>query len=140
MSSPPPVAQRVLFGGLAPLGRLLGRQPVYPKYLFSREIVEPDPAALALLDAQGRLQIENPPCEPRDYEGERATRRGTPRARGRPLSMAQPGGGAEQLAFSGGSAVMKMARAACPPIILPTIPSECDHKEDRQDKVVHHGP
>jgi mannose-6-phosphate isomerase-like protein (cupin superfamily) len=61
ISSPPPVVQRVLFGGLAPLGRLLGRQPVYPQYLFSKEIVEPDPAALALLDAQGRLRIETPP-------------------------------------------------------------------------------
>ena len=55
-TSPPPLVQRILFGGLAPLGRLLGKQPVYPEYLFSRTVVEPEPGALALLDERGRLR------------------------------------------------------------------------------------
>jgi mannose-6-phosphate isomerase-like protein (cupin superfamily) len=55
-TSPPPRVQRVLFGGLAPLGRMLGRQPVYPEYLFSRDVVEPAPEALAMLDAHDRLR------------------------------------------------------------------------------------
>jgi hypothetical protein len=56
-ASPPPLVQRFLFGGLAPLGRLLGRQPVYPEYLFSANVAEPQPEALALLDDQGRLRL-----------------------------------------------------------------------------------
>jgi mannose-6-phosphate isomerase-like protein (cupin superfamily) len=56
-ASPPARVQRLLFGGLAPLGRLLGKQPVYPEYLFSRELAEPLPHALALLDDQGRLRL-----------------------------------------------------------------------------------
>jgi mannose-6-phosphate isomerase-like protein (cupin superfamily) len=55
-ASPPPLVQRLLFGGLAPLGRLLGKQPVYPEYLFSRNLAEPQPEALALLDQRGRLR------------------------------------------------------------------------------------
>ncbi|MGY1673550.1 cupin domain-containing protein [Geodermatophilus sp. SYSU D00710] len=55
-TTPPPRVQQVLFGALAPVGRLLGRQPVDPAYLFSREVAEVDPAALALLDGQGRLR------------------------------------------------------------------------------------
>jgi hypothetical protein len=55
-TSPPPRVQRILFGGLAPLGRLLGKQAVYPRYLFSRTVVEPEPVALALLDERGRLR------------------------------------------------------------------------------------
>ncbi|MGY1694432.1 cupin domain-containing protein [Geodermatophilus sp. SYSU D00814] len=57
-TSPPPRVQRVLFGALAPVGRLLGRQPVDPGYLFSRELADVDPAALALLDERGRLRRE----------------------------------------------------------------------------------
>jgi hypothetical protein len=49
--------QRFLFGGLAPLGRLLGKQPIYPEYLFSRELIAPRPEVLALLDEQGRLRL-----------------------------------------------------------------------------------
>ena len=56
-ASPPPLVQRFLFGGLAPLGRLLGKQPVYPEYLFSPDLAEPRPEALALLDEQGRLRL-----------------------------------------------------------------------------------
>ena len=44
-----------MFAVLAPLGRALGRQPSYPEYLSSSEVVEPDPEALALLDEAGRL-------------------------------------------------------------------------------------
>ncbi len=56
LGSPPPAVQRVLFGALAPLGRLLGRRPDYPQYLFSRDLARPDPEALALLDERGRLR------------------------------------------------------------------------------------
>jgi len=56
-TSPPPAVQRFLFGGLAPLGRLLGKQPIYPEYLFSRELIVPQPEVLALLDEQGRLRL-----------------------------------------------------------------------------------
>jgi mannose-6-phosphate isomerase-like protein (cupin superfamily) len=55
-TSPPPAVQRVLFTALAPLGRLLGKQPEYPGYLFSREVVEVAPEALAMLDGQDRLR------------------------------------------------------------------------------------
>jgi mannose-6-phosphate isomerase-like protein (cupin superfamily) len=54
--SPPPWAQRLLFGVLAPLGRRRGLQPKYERYLSSDIVVEPDPRALALLDADGRLR------------------------------------------------------------------------------------
>ncbi len=54
-TSPPPAVQRVLFAVLAPLGRALGRQPLYPEYMTSDEIVEPDPAALALITDDERL-------------------------------------------------------------------------------------
>ena len=39
-SAPPPLVQRLVFGVLAPIGRLVGKQPVYPEYLFSRDLVE----------------------------------------------------------------------------------------------------
>jgi quercetin dioxygenase-like cupin family protein len=55
-ASPPPLVQRILFGALAPVGRLLGKQPVYPEYLFGTNLAEPQPEALALLDDQGRLR------------------------------------------------------------------------------------
>jgi quercetin dioxygenase-like cupin family protein len=54
--SPPPRVQRVLFGALAPVGRLLGRQPVYPEHLFSRDLATVPPEVLALLDERGRLR------------------------------------------------------------------------------------
>jgi quercetin dioxygenase-like cupin family protein len=42
-------------GVLAPLGRMLGKRPYYPEYVTSDVVVEPDPAALALLTPDGRL-------------------------------------------------------------------------------------
>jgi quercetin dioxygenase-like cupin family protein len=60
IASPPEPVQRALFGALAPIGRALGRQPTYPQYLTSMEVVEPDPAALALLTPDGRLRPEAP--------------------------------------------------------------------------------
>jgi quercetin dioxygenase-like cupin family protein len=54
--TPPRPVQRLLFGVLAPLGRLVGKQPVYPEYLFSRVLVEPPAEVLALLDQHGRLR------------------------------------------------------------------------------------
>ncbi|MET0559459.1 MAG: cupin domain-containing protein [Solirubrobacterales bacterium] len=56
IASPPAAVQRVVFGILAPLGRALGRQPIYEHYLSSDVVVEPDPAALAMLDDDGRLR------------------------------------------------------------------------------------
>ncbi|WP_369275869.1 cupin domain-containing protein [Streptomyces sp. R11] len=55
-SSPPPWLQRLLFGALAPVGRMLGRRPVYPDYLVSTDVVEPSATAMALLDSDGRLK------------------------------------------------------------------------------------
>ena len=55
-STPPPRVQRLLFGFLAPIGRLVGKQPVYPEYLFSRDVVESPAEALDLLDQHGRLR------------------------------------------------------------------------------------
>ncbi|SNS48427.1 Cupin domain-containing protein [Geodermatophilus saharensis] len=74
-TTPPPRVQRVLFGALAPVGRLLGRQPVDPGYLFSRELADLDPAALALLDERGRLRRE-----PGDAPGAATARRTDDRA------------------------------------------------------------
>jgi len=54
--APPAWVQSLAFGVLAPLGRALGRRPCYPEYLSSSTVVEPDPAALALLDESGRLR------------------------------------------------------------------------------------
>ena len=48
--------QRVVFAVLAPLGRALGKQAAYERYLSSDEVVEPDPGALAMLDGDGRLR------------------------------------------------------------------------------------
>lgn len=56
IASPPAWAQSLVFGILAPLGRAMGREPSYPRYLSSETVVEPDPAALALLGEDGRLR------------------------------------------------------------------------------------
>jgi mannose-6-phosphate isomerase-like protein (cupin superfamily) len=56
IASPPAWVQSLAFGVLAPLGRAVGRKPSYAEYLTSSTVVEPDPAALALLDADGRLR------------------------------------------------------------------------------------
>ncbi len=55
LTSPPRWVQRTMFGILGPLGRALGRRPFYERYLNSSEVVEPEPAALALLRPDGRL-------------------------------------------------------------------------------------
>lgn len=65
VASPPPWAQRLVFGLLAPLGRALGRKPTYERYLSSDVVVEPDPEALALLTPEGRLAPpDRPPAAP----------------------------------------------------------------------------
>jgi hypothetical protein len=50
--------QRIAFGLLAPIGRARGLEPYYQRYVDSDVVVEPDPAALALLDADRRLRRE----------------------------------------------------------------------------------
>lgn len=56
IASPPPAVQRVVFAVLAPIGRALGRRPFYEGYLHSDVVVEPDSAALAMLDGDDRLR------------------------------------------------------------------------------------
>jgi mannose-6-phosphate isomerase-like protein (cupin superfamily) len=56
IASPPPWLQRVVFGVLAPIGRARGLEPYYQRYIDSEVVVEPDPAALALLGPDGRLR------------------------------------------------------------------------------------
>jgi quercetin dioxygenase-like cupin family protein len=56
VASPPAAVQALLFGPLAAFGRARGLQPSYERYLSSDEVVEPDPRALALVDADGRLR------------------------------------------------------------------------------------
>jgi quercetin dioxygenase-like cupin family protein len=58
IASPPPAVQKLVFGLLAPLGRARGLEPYYERYVGSDVRVEPDPAALALLDGNGRLRRE----------------------------------------------------------------------------------
>ncbi|MGF1648276.1 MAG: cupin domain-containing protein [Kineosporiaceae bacterium] len=53
--SPPPWAQRLVGATLGPVGRLLGKRPSYAEYSRSDTVVDPDPAALALLTADGAL-------------------------------------------------------------------------------------
>ena len=55
-TSPPQIVQRLTLPPLALIGRMLGRKPFYPEYLEPDELVEPDPAALAQLTADGRLR------------------------------------------------------------------------------------
>jgi quercetin dioxygenase-like cupin family protein len=56
IASPPPTVQALLFGPLAALGRARGLEPGYERYLESAETVEPEPRALALVGADGRLR------------------------------------------------------------------------------------
>ena len=58
VAKPPAWVQGVLFGLLAPIARARGLQPSYEKYLETDVVVEPDPAALALIDEDGRLRFE----------------------------------------------------------------------------------
>jgi hypothetical protein len=53
---PPPGVQGVIFGALAPIARARGLKPIYPEYLTSDVVAEPDPEALALIGAGGRLR------------------------------------------------------------------------------------
>jgi mannose-6-phosphate isomerase-like protein (cupin superfamily) len=57
VAKPPPWAQKILFGVLAPIARARGLKPTYDEYLTSSVVVEPDPAALALLGEDGRLRF-----------------------------------------------------------------------------------
>ena len=62
VAKPPPAVQALLFGPLAALGRARGLQPSYERYYVgSDEVVEPDPRALALVDADGRLRSSPAP-------------------------------------------------------------------------------
>ena len=59
ITSPPPAVQRPLFLLLASIGHTTGLKAAYPDYLTSDEVVEPSPEALALLDDDGRLRMED---------------------------------------------------------------------------------
>lgn len=59
IASPPPWVQTIVFGALAPIGRLAGRRPSYERYLTSEVVVEPDPEALSLLTSGGCLRFES---------------------------------------------------------------------------------
>jgi mannose-6-phosphate isomerase-like protein (cupin superfamily) len=59
VAKPPPWVQKVVFGMLAPIARARGLKPTYEEYLTSSVVVEPDPAALALLGEDGRLRFED---------------------------------------------------------------------------------
>jgi hypothetical protein len=55
IASPPPLVQRLMLGALAPIGRLLGRQPSYEKYYTSAPTAQVAPDALSTVTADGRL-------------------------------------------------------------------------------------
>jgi len=57
IASPPPPVQRVMLGALAPIGRLLGRQPSYERYYESAVPSQIGPEALALVTDDGRLRF-----------------------------------------------------------------------------------
>ena len=54
-ASPPPWVQRLVFGALSPIGRLLGTRPSLAEYETSAEVVSPAAHALGALDRDGRL-------------------------------------------------------------------------------------
>jgi quercetin dioxygenase-like cupin family protein len=58
-ASPPQWVQRLMLAVLPTVGRWMGRLPAYPEYLVSSEVVEPDPAALALLDPDGAMRFQS---------------------------------------------------------------------------------
>jgi quercetin dioxygenase-like cupin family protein len=58
VAKPPPWVQRLAFGVLAPIARARGLRPTYPEYQTSDVVVEPDPEALALVGADGRLRFD----------------------------------------------------------------------------------
>jgi mannose-6-phosphate isomerase-like protein (cupin superfamily) len=57
VAKPPPWVQTVLFGILAPIAQARGLKPTYEEYLTSVQVIEPDPAALALVAEDGRLRF-----------------------------------------------------------------------------------
>jgi quercetin dioxygenase-like cupin family protein len=57
VAKPPPWVQRLAFGVLAPIASARGLTPTYPEYLESDIVVEPDPAALAMIGDDGRLRF-----------------------------------------------------------------------------------
>lgn len=59
IASPPPWVQALVFGALAPIGRLAGRQPSYERYLTSEVVVVPESETLSLLTPEGRLRFES---------------------------------------------------------------------------------
>lgn len=58
VAKPPPWVQRAVFAVLAPIARARGLEASYPQYLTSDVVVEPDPAALALVGEDGRLKFD----------------------------------------------------------------------------------
>ena len=58
VEKPPPAVQSLVFGVLGPIGRALGRRPTYPQYLESNVVIDPDPAALALLEPDATLRFD----------------------------------------------------------------------------------
>ncbi len=57
-TKPPPLLQAIVLGPLAALGRARGLRPHYEEYVETDVVVEPEPRALAALDASGRLAPE----------------------------------------------------------------------------------
>lgn len=58
VAKPPPWAQSMLFGAMAPIARMRGLKPTYEEYLTSNLMAEPDPAALELVGEDGRLRFD----------------------------------------------------------------------------------
>lgn len=54
---PPLPVQKLIIAVFGPIGRALGRKSIYAEYLESDTVVEPDAAALALIDDDGRLRF-----------------------------------------------------------------------------------
>lgn len=59
VAKPPAWVQSALFGVLAPIARGRGLRATYDEYTTSDVVVEPDPAALALVGEDGRLAFES---------------------------------------------------------------------------------
>lgn len=58
VAKPPPWVQKIVFTALAPIARARGLKPTYEEYLHSDVVAEPDPAALELIGADGRLRFD----------------------------------------------------------------------------------
>ena len=55
-TKPPALVQKLTIPPMAAIGRMRGRKPMYPEYLEGGPTAIPDPAALAHLTPDGRLQ------------------------------------------------------------------------------------